>query len=81
MWGKQEKALRTQVLDTEQTKSEMRKEGTCRYCGYIHPPQRCPAYGKMCGGCDRENHFSAVCRASRRAAYRLEEQEIDKLTG
>ena len=29
----------------------------------------------MCGECGRENHFSAVCRASRQATCRLEEQE------
>ena len=62
MWVKQEEALRTHALEAEQTKNEMRKEGSCRYCGYIQPPKRCPAYGKMCGGCGRENHFSAVCR-------------------
>ena len=62
MWVKQEEALRTQVLEAEQTKIEKRKEGTCRYCGYIHPPQRCPTYEKICGGCGRENHFIAVCR-------------------
>ena len=61
-WVKQEEALRTQVLAAWQTKIEMRKEGTCRCCGYIHPPQRCPVYGKMCG---RENHFSTVSRAPR----------------
>ena len=75
MWAKQEEALGTQMLEAEQTKKEMRKEGTCRYRGYIHPPQRCPAYGKICGGCGRENHFSAVCRAPGQAAYSLEEQE------
>ena len=63
-WVKQEKALRTQVLEAWQTKNEM-KRGTCRYCKYIYPPQRCPAYGKMCGECGRENHLSAVCRAPR----------------
>ena len=38
MWAKQQEILRTQMLEAEQTKNEMRKEGTCRYCGYIHPP-------------------------------------------
>ena len=65
---KQEEALRTQALEAGQTKYETRKGSTCRYCGYIHPPQRCPAYGKTCGECGRENHFRAVCRAPRWAA-------------
>ena len=53
----------------------MQKGSTCRYCGCIHLSQRCLEYGKMCGECGRENHFSAVCRAPRWAVYRLEEQE------
>ena len=81
MWAKQEEALRTQILEVEQTKKEMRKESTCRYCGYIHQPSRCPVYGKMYGGCGRENHFSAVCRAPGWAVNRLEEQENRQING
>ena len=58
-----------------QTESKIRLVSPCRYCGFIHPPRRCPAYGKMCGECGRENHFSAVCKAPRLVACRLEEQE------
>ena len=72
-WVKQEKALRTQVLEAWQTKNEMRKGSTCRYCGYIQPPQRCPAYVKTCGECGRENHLNIFCRAPRQVAYRVEE--------
>ena len=79
MWAKKEEALRTQVLEAVQTENERRTVKTCRYCGSIHLPRRCPACIMMCGECGRENHFSAVCRASRQAVCRLEEQ--DKLTG
>ena len=78
MWAKKEEDLRTQALEAGQTETEMRTVKTCRYCGFIHPPRRCPAYGTMCGDCDRENHFSAVCRASRQATCRIEEQEDEQ---
>ena len=31
MWTKQGEALRTQMIEAEQTKNEMRKVGTCKY--------------------------------------------------
>ena len=33
----------------------------CRYCGGIHVPRQCPAYGKMCTGCRKTGHFRKVC--------------------
>ena len=53
MWAKKEEDLRTQALEAGQTRNEMRTVKTCRYCGSIHPPRRCPAYGMMCGECGR----------------------------
>ncbi len=37
---------------------------TCKYCGYEHPmlKSKCPAYGKTCSRCKRENHFAKVCQ-------------------
>ena len=39
----------------------------CRNCGkgYPHPGGKtsCPAYGKSCRGCGKQNHFEAVCRS------------------
>ena len=31
------------------------------YCGGIHAPQQCPAYGKMCARCKKMDHFRKVC--------------------
>ena len=82
MWVRQADALRTQVAEAEQTESKMmRPVSPYRYCRSIHPPRRCPVYGKMCGECGRENHFSAVCGGPRQTAHRLEEQEDVQLTG
>ena len=33
-------------------------------CGYNHPRNRCPAFGKSCSFCNKMNHFSSVCKSS-----------------
>ena len=36
----------------------------CKFCGYKHPvtqPSHCPAFGKQCLKCKKEDHFSQVC--------------------
>ncbi|GAB1607211.1 hypothetical protein Ahia01_001004400 [Argonauta hians] len=35
----------------------------CRYCGRSHAraKEECPAWGKECNFCGKENHFSSVC--------------------
>ena len=38
---------------------------SCKKCGREHGPRDCPAWGKMCHGCSKYNHFSALCRSSR----------------
>jgi len=38
----------------------------CRYCGSAHPPRSCPAYGKTCNNCGRQNHFSKACLQKKR---------------
>ena len=45
----------------------------CRYCGRIHTPQQCSAYGKMCAGCSKTGHFKKMCQSRRdRAEHELE---------
>ena len=34
----------------------------CGRCGFVHLQGKCPAFGKNCNKCGKENHFSAVCR-------------------
>ena len=36
---------------------------TCKYCGRSHNRGNCPAFGKKCQKCGRENHFKAVCKS------------------
>ena len=33
----------------------------CRKCGKSHAPRQCPAFGKMCFDCGKNNHFSNMC--------------------
>lgn len=34
----------------------------CSRCGRNHAYKKCPAFGKTCHKCNRENHFSNMCR-------------------
>ena len=38
----------------------------CRFCGRSHRKRDCPAYGKECHKCGRKNHFSNMCKESKR---------------
>ena len=35
----------------------------CNYCGISHNRGNCPAYGKRCQKCGKENHFKSVCKS------------------
>ncbi len=37
----------------------------CSNCGGHHPPKSCPAYGKTCHNCDKQNHFALCCRSQK----------------
>ena len=41
-----------------------RKQVVCQYCGGKHQLDKlkCPAYGKVCHSCGKQNHFQSVCR-------------------
>ena len=34
----------------------------CEYCGQVHLPKSCPAWGKACTYCNKLNHTDEVCR-------------------
>ena len=39
----------------------------CGYCGRTHDvskPENCPAFGKRCNKCNKQNHFANVCFGS-----------------
>lgn len=49
----------------------------CRNCGGKYPHQGdCPAKGKECRGCGKQNHYAKVCRASQRTpAHQSQEKD------
>ena len=42
---------------------------------------RCPAYGKICGGCGKLNHFCVVYKTSDDKNATVHKVEQDKVTG
>ena len=38
------------------------QQGNCKFCGSAHSRGSYPAFGKMCGYCQRKDHFASVCR-------------------
>ncbi|CAN7951558.1 unnamed protein product [Ixodes pacificus] len=40
----------------------------CGRCNFVHDFQRCPASGKTCHNCGKNNHFAACCLAGRQVA-------------
>ena len=43
-------------VDIMQPEKQESQASTCRYCGSIHLPQRCPSYVKRCWVCQDEPH-------------------------
>jgi len=60
------------VSHVEQNKH---KGKPCKFCGYNHSTGKCPAYGKQCGNCGKQNHFQAVCRSKNRKVDEVEKDE------
>ena len=44
--------------------SHSRSMTKCGNCGSVHPPKKCPAYGKECFSCKKRGHFKQFCRSS-----------------
>ena len=71
----EEKVVHVVKSSEEPDKSAIKKEekeymraGTagmnlCQLCGYRHKRGRCPAFGKICNVCHKQNHFAKVCKA------------------
>lgn len=63
--GKVAIAREDSEVDRVQVSSNTPPLKQCRYCGDLHPPRQCPAYGKACAKCGKMNHFSKVCQSKR----------------
>ena len=65
-----------------QNKPQPAQPKQCHYCGLQSHGQynkqrskQCPAFGKKCSKCGRNNHFANVCRSSRTAAINVDQDE------
>ena len=50
----------------------------CRNCGFVHRSSTCPAHGKTCSKCGKQNHFAKVCRSKQggKQKYKPKEKKI-----
>lgn len=60
----EEKSDTVNVVRNKMTRQSHIKD--CRYCEKSHEADKmhCPAFGKKCASCGKQNHFAAKCRAS-----------------
>ncbi|XP_034015876.1 uncharacterized protein LOC117501153 [Thalassophryne amazonica] len=50
----------------------------CKFCGKSHErnKQKCPAYGKKCKKCGKDNHFAAMCKASQQTREKTKQVHV-----
>ncbi len=55
---------------------------TCKYCGKQHErvKEKCPAYGKKCAKCGKENHFAAKCRSKQAPKKQEDTRNVNTLS-
>jgi len=63
---KWENPAQTSHEHTPRRKNVPKTKNCCKYCGKQHAAGKCPAYGKQCKNCLKQNHFASVCRSARR---------------
>ena len=54
----------------------------CDKCGLIHRPKECPAFGKWCYKCGKDNHYARLCCRTKRNnmdAIEYQSDEFDNL--
>lgn len=44
------------------SKQQQKEIKNCTRCGYSHKTRECPAYGKQCRSCGKQNHYSSMCK-------------------
>ena len=49
---------------------------SCKYCGGIHKhkKEKCPAYGKSCKQCGKQNHFAKVCQQVKGRVHQIADE-------
>ena len=67
---------------TKQKRSTHHKRHTggpkiaCKYCGgmHEHKKEKCPAYGKSCKKCGKQNHFAKVCQQTKGRVHQIADE-------
>ena len=50
----------------------------CRNCGQRHAQRSCPAYGKKCKKCFKNNHFARMCRSQKDRVNTVEKEDTSE---
>ena len=66
------------ALKSSSEKSNVRMVDYCKFCGKSHERNRekCPAYGKVCKKCKKENHVASKCHFHRKLAQKRRNQNL-----
>nr|XP_054930745.1 uncharacterized protein LOC129386661 [Dermacentor andersoni] len=62
VWARDESHIDAMRKEHPSKQSELTRHYKCPKCARMHPPRRCPAFGKTCRKCQRPNHFATCCR-------------------
>ena len=49
----------------QMSSKNIKPSAVCDKCGHSHKPKNCPAFGKTCSSCKKQNHFAKMCRSQR----------------
>ena len=49
----------------------------CEKCGMKHPKKQCPAYGKQCHNCGKQNHFAKLCKGKKKVQLLSQRSETE----
>jgi len=68
-----------QVSNVAHVDKNQSAKSKCKFCGYSHPAGKCPAYGKTCSKCGKNNHFQSVCRSNAKKVQEVEKEESNSV--
>ncbi|XP_054864307.1 uncharacterized protein LOC129348265 isoform X1 [Amphiprion ocellaris] len=49
---------------------------SCKKCGEMHKPKQCPAFGRTCAKCKKQNHYAKMCH-TRKNVHTVQEDTDD----
>ncbi|XP_019746382.1 uncharacterized protein LOC109528343 [Hippocampus comes] len=65
------------TFSKQKDQKEKTTEFTCGRCGGSHKPKSCPAFGKSCNNCGKNNHYAKCCRATSKQKVHTVEEDDD----